>query len=251
MNAYTVINEEWAKKAMDAGKHVLIEKPAASNAEEATVIFDAAKKTNRVALEAFHWQFHPAAHVVRSLIESGRYGRVISTASRMTTPANSIPRGDIRWQYDLAGGSLMDMTYVVSSTRYFLDAGTPQRIDYAKARPLPSDKRVDEAMDARMYFKSEVAANSGLVKSDIKTDMNQPYIGHIVPRVWEAPSILIELEHANIYFYKYVTFCLGALASPHSLFTRKMIGLKNTLLIFIHSPQLHDAACVPLHRGHR
>ncbi|QSS63516.1 NAD binding oxidoreductase [Histoplasma capsulatum] len=198
------MHAEWAKKAMDAGKHVLIEKPAASNAEEATVIFDAAKKTNRVALEAFHWQFHPAAHVVRSLIESGRYGRVISTASRMTTPANSIPRGDIRWQYDLAGGSLMDMTYVVSSTRYFLDAGTPQRIDYAKARPLPSDKRVDEAMDARMYFKSEVAANSGLVKSDIKTDMNQPYIGHIVPRVWEAPSILIELEHANIYFYNFM-----------------------------------------------
>lgn len=229
MNTYTVINEEWAKKAMDAGKHVLIEKPAASNAEEATVIFDAAKKTNRVALEAFHWQFHPAAHVVRSLIESGRYGRVISTASRMTTPANSIPRGDIRWQYDLAGGSLMDMTYVVSSTRYFLDAGTPQRIDYAKARPLPSDKRVDEAMDARMYFKSEVAANSGLVKSDIKTDMNQPYIGHIVPRVWEAPSILIELEHANIYFYKYVTSCLGALVSPLSLFTRKNNRVKEHL----------------------
>ncbi|PGH02902.1 hypothetical protein GX51_04358 [Blastomyces parvus] len=198
------MHAEWAQKAMNAGKHVLIEKPVASNAEEAAAIFNTAKKTNRVAMEAFHWQFHPAAHVVHSLIKSGRYGRVVSTTSRMTTPASSIPKGDIRWQYDLAGGSLMDMTYVVSSTRYFLDAGTPERIDYAKARTLPNDKRVDEAMEAMMYFKSEVAADSGLVRSDIKTDMNQPFLGHIVPKVWEAPSIMVELEHASIYFYNFM-----------------------------------------------
>ncbi|KAK2808391.1 hypothetical protein FQN50_004776 [Emmonsiellopsis sp. PD_5] len=198
------MHAEWAQKCLNAGKHVLIEKPVASNAEEATAIFETAGKANRVALEAFHWQFHPAAHVVNSLINSGKYGRVLSTRARMTTPANTVPKSNIRWQYDLAGGSLMDMTYVISATRYFLDAGTPQRIEYAKARTLPSDRRVDEAIDARMWFESKVAAGEGTVRSDIITDMNQPYVGHVIPKVWELPSIMIELEHATIYYYNFM-----------------------------------------------
>ncbi|KAF9781053.1 hypothetical protein IL306_014290 [Fusarium sp. DS 682] len=192
------MHAEWAKKALSAGKHVLIEKPVSSNGDEAASIFDAAKENNKIAVEAFHWRYHPAAHVVKSLVDSGRYGRVLSTCARMTTPAGSIPKSDIRWQWDLAGGSLMDMTYTVSATRYILGADTPVNVEFAKARPLKEDGRVDEAMEARLQFETD----GGLVQSDIKTDMNQPYAGRLIPKVWELPSIRIELEHATIYYYK-------------------------------------------------
>ncbi|KAL5610920.1 hypothetical protein FOBRF1_007037 [Fusarium oxysporum] len=194
------MHAEWAKKALSAGKHALIEKPVSSNGDEAASIFDAAKENNKVAVEAFHWRYHPAAHVVKSLVDSGRYGRVLSTCARMTTPAGSIPKSDIRWQWDLAGGSLMDMTYTVSATRYILGAETPVNVEFAKARPLKGDGRVDEAMEARLQFETD----GGLVQSDIKTDMNQPFAGRLVPKVWELPSIRIDLEHATIYYYNFM-----------------------------------------------
>lgn len=152
-----------AEKAVAAGKHVLLEKPLTANGDEAVKVFEAARRHKRIVLEAYHWRFHPAAHVVRSLIESGRYGRVQSMYSRMTTPSGTVPKSDIRWKFDLAGRSLMDMAYTVSAARYFVGAGTPSSVDSAKARPMKKDPRVDEAMEATMRFDTE----NGSVESSI------------------------------------------------------------------------------------
>jgi len=104
----TLSISEWAIKSMRAGKHVLIEKPLCANAQEAQEIFQVARETDKIALEAFHWRFHPATHEVKGLIEGGEYGRVTRTFARMVTPKNSIPGSDIRWKYKLGGGALMD-----------------------------------------------------------------------------------------------------------------------------------------------
>ncbi|PWW79759.1 NAD binding Rossmann fold oxidoreductase [Tuber magnatum] len=189
---------EWAERALNAGKHVLLEKPLTANASEARRIFEIASAKNLVLLEAFHWQFHPAAHVVHSLVHSGRYGQVMRTYARMTTPAKSIPKSDIRWKYDLAGGSLMDMAYVVSATRYFLDKGVPTQIVSAKARRSPEDGRIDEAMEAELRWENDE------VKSKIYADMKRGNVAIVVPRVWELPSIEIECEDAVIYFYNFM-----------------------------------------------
>jgi predicted dehydrogenase len=115
---FSLTPSEWAIKSMQAGKHVLIEKPLCANAQEAQDIFQVARETNKIALEAFHWRFHPAAHEVKKLIDGGEYGRVTRTYARMVTPKNSIPGSDIRWKWKLGGGALMDE---VSST--FLPLG--------------------------------------------------------------------------------------------------------------------------------
>jgi predicted dehydrogenase len=101
---------------MRAGKHVLVEKPLCSNSQEARQIFQVASETSLVALEAFHWRFHPAAHAVKELVEGGKYGRVTRTRARMVTPKNSIPGSDIRWKYLLGGGALMDEASLVPRT---------------------------------------------------------------------------------------------------------------------------------------
>ncbi|KAK5014188.1 hypothetical protein LTR16_002618 [Cryomyces antarcticus] len=124
---------EWAIKAMGMGKHVLIEKPIASNADEARQILACAKETGRVALEAFHWQFHPAAHVVKSLVDSGRYGSVLFISTSLYLPVGTMPRDDIRFKYDLAGGACMDLAYVFSATRYYIG---PAECDVEIARKL-------------------------------------------------------------------------------------------------------------------
>lgn len=118
----------------------------------------------------------------------------------MTSPKGSIPRSDIRWSYPLAGGSLMDMTYVVSATRYFLGAGAPREVVAARARTTREDPRVDEAMHATLRYD----VGGRMVEGGIYSDMDRANMFGIIPRAWEMPSIETETEHATIYFYKYV-----------------------------------------------
>lgn len=204
---------EWAFKALRAGKHVLLEKPFTSNSIEAKRLVREAERTGKVLMEAFHWQFHPAAHVWRSIIDSGKYGNVISTVSRMTA-SPGVPDGDIRWQYDLAGGSFMDCTYALSFTRYALHAGTPEKILSAVTRPYKKDKRVDEAMNATLLFRD---ARGDVVQSRVYTDMARKWIGGVVPRVWELPAIEVETDKAVIYFYNAMYVSAPTLSFPPTL----------------------------------
>lgn len=148
-------------------------------------------------MEAFHWQFHPAAHLWRSILESGQYGQIISTDAKMTA-SPGVPHGDIRWQFDLAGGSIMDATYALSFTRYALRAALPEKILSAVARPYDKDPRVDAAMNATILFKDQQGQS---VHSRVYTDIARSWIGGVVPRVWELPQIEVETEKAVILFY--------------------------------------------------
>jgi len=194
------LHYEWATKALDAGKHVLLEKPFTSNAEQARKLVAHAEEKKLILLEAFHWQFHPAAHALKAELDSGKYGKILRTESWMTTPAGTIPKSDIRWKFDLAGGALMDMTYVISATRYFLSAGVPSSVVSAQARPLKEDKRVDSAMEAELTYDLP----QGSVKSKIIADMDRPNLARVVPRIWELPSIEIETERATFYYYNFM-----------------------------------------------
>ncbi|KIW20122.1 hypothetical protein PV08_00697 [Exophiala spinifera] len=81
------LHYRWAVAALEAGKHVLVEKPVTSNAREARALAAAAHRTGKVALEAFHWLFHPAAHTVKAMLTGGEYGRVVSVTPTMFLPA--------------------------------------------------------------------------------------------------------------------------------------------------------------------
>jgi len=84
------LHSEWAVKALQAGKHVLLEKPFTSNATEAKKLVEEADRSGKILMEAFHYQFHPAAHAFRNIIDSGVYGNVISTDAIMTASTLSI-----------------------------------------------------------------------------------------------------------------------------------------------------------------
>ncbi|KAJ9099912.1 hypothetical protein QFC21_003917 [Naganishia friedmannii] len=194
------LHAEWAIKSMRAGKHVLIEKPLCANVDEAKAIFEVAQQTGRVALEAFHWQFHPAAHVVKSYVDSGKYGKVLKTSAMMVTPKNSMPSWDIRWKYDLAGGATMDETYTISATRYFTNCKRATVVS-ANARPYKKDPRIDSAMDATLKIEND---KGDIITSEIHNDLDQPNLLVVIPRLWELPSIRIELEKATIYYYNFM-----------------------------------------------
>src|SRR3984957_14966440 len=68
---------EWTIAALRAGKHVLCEKPLASNAAEAARMAGAAGETGKVLGEGVHYRYHPLADRVRALISGGTLGRLV------------------------------------------------------------------------------------------------------------------------------------------------------------------------------
>ena len=106
---------EWALKSLQAGKHVLLEKPSTSNAIEAECLFRSDFLTQRrgtengsrpVLLEAVHTAFHPAFKRFLELIEPANVVEGYATLELIKGFVNL--DGDIRMDYDLSGGSLMD-----------------------------------------------------------------------------------------------------------------------------------------------
>jgi predicted dehydrogenase len=101
------LHVEWTIRALDAGKHVLCEKPLALTVEDVDRIADAAARTGRVATEGFMYRHQPLTHVVEGLVRSGRLGAVRSFKGVFTFALTR--EGDVRFDPALGGGSLWDV----------------------------------------------------------------------------------------------------------------------------------------------
>jgi predicted dehydrogenase len=115
---------EWSIKALEAGKHVLCEKPMSLHPAEVAAAFDAAERTGLLLSEAFMYRHNPQTKRVVELVASGAIGelRVI----RSTFSYGLYDEDNIRLRTDAEGGSLMDVgCYNVSVSR--LLGGEPER----------------------------------------------------------------------------------------------------------------------------
>jgi predicted dehydrogenase len=149
------LHGRWTIAALDAGKHVLCEKPFTANAAEAEQVAAVARRTGLVVMEAFHYRYHPLAHRLVSLTQSGELGPIRHIEAWMCTPL--LPGGDIRWQLGLAGGSTMDLgCYAIHLTRSL--AGVEPEVVAARARErsagvdrwLQADMRLADGPTARI-----------------------------------------------------------------------------------------------------
>ncbi len=115
------LHAEWTIKALEAGKHVLCEKPFAATVAEAVAVAAAAERTGKLVMEAFMWRFHPMHRRVRQLIQDGAIGKVRLVNSAFTFV---LARGkNVRLDPKMAGGGLMDVgVYCVSAARFLFDA---------------------------------------------------------------------------------------------------------------------------------
>jgi len=98
---------QWVLAALEAGKHVLCEKPLALNAAEARAMFDAATRANRLLVEGSWVRWHPRFRRMELLIASGSFGDVTSIDSTFTFTGDMTD--NYRLQPDLGGGALLDV----------------------------------------------------------------------------------------------------------------------------------------------
>jgi predicted dehydrogenase len=138
---------DWSIRALRAGKHVLCEKPIASNAEEAERMAKAAAEADRILVEAFHYRYHPLAARLKEIVDSGELGAIEHIEAHLCVPL-PLP-GDIRYRLELAGGATMDTgCYAINLVRFL--AGAEPEVLSARARL--SSPRVDRAMSAQLRF---------------------------------------------------------------------------------------------------
>lgn len=142
----------WNLAALAAGKHVLSEKPSASNAAEAAEVRQAAEKAGTVFMEAFHYLFHPVTRRLHELLASGELGelRHVEAMVAIAPP----PDTDPRWSLPLAGGALMDLgCYSLHALRMLAPwAGGAPGLAAARAGERAGAPGVDEWLDADLEY---------------------------------------------------------------------------------------------------
>ncbi|MGW3141576.1 Gfo/Idh/MocA family protein [Streptomyces sp. NPDC001139] len=142
----------WNLAALAAGKHVLTEKPSASNAEEAAEVREAAAKSGTVFMEGFHYLFHPVTRRLHELLDSGELGELRRVETLVAIPAPE--DGDPRWSLSLAGGAVMDLgCYSLHAQRMLAPwAGGAPSLVSARGGERAGVPGVDEWLDAELAF---------------------------------------------------------------------------------------------------
>lgn len=134
---------EWTIRALEAGKHVLCEKPLAANAAEAERMKAAAERADRRLVEAFHYRYHPLAARMREIVSSGELGEIRHIETHNCVPLPLF--GNIRYRFDLAGGATMDVGCYAIHLLRTLAGGEPEVLS---ARAALHSPQIDRWMEA-------------------------------------------------------------------------------------------------------
>jgi D-xylose 1-dehydrogenase (NADP+, D-xylono-1,5-lactone-forming) len=184
---------EWTVRALEAGKHVLCEKPMDRRPQEVARAFDAAQRAGLVLSEAFMWRHHPQTRRVRELLDEGAIGevRLVRACFSFTVPAGA---PDVRLDAALDGGSLMDVgCYCVSGAR-LAAASEPVSV---LAERVAGASAVDVRFSAILRFDGDVLAilDCGL---DVPARHELEVVGSqgrlVLADPWHCRNPLISLE---------------------------------------------------------
>ena len=145
------LHAEWSIKALEAGKHVLCEKPMAVTAQQGLLMVEAARVHDRLLMEAFMYRFHPQILWALEQVNAGRIGTVKLVRASFAFNMLLLPRPhNIHLQAALAGGSLMDVgSYSVNFCRAVFGR-SPTAI--AARVYKPDDSQVELATNAVLDF---------------------------------------------------------------------------------------------------
>ena len=147
------LHAEWTIKAVEAGKHVLCEKPLALSVDEVDAIQAAALKHGRIVAEAFMYRHHPQTLKVQELVQGGALGVIRLVKGSFSFMLNR--EGDVRLNPEWGGGSIWDVgCYPISYTRSALGAEPLEVFGQQVTGPTG----IDSTFVGQMRFPNDVYA---------------------------------------------------------------------------------------------
>jgi predicted dehydrogenase len=223
------LHVEWTLRALDAGKHVLCEKPLALSADDVDRVAAVARARDRVVEEAFMFRHEPLTQTVVKLVADGAVGRLTTVASGFTFEQSR--DNDVRLVPALGGGSLWDVgCYCVNAVR--LVAGCEPVEAFGWAIEGPSG--VDESFTGLLRFPTGVSAtvHAGFRSSyrtwleihgrDGVMRLHEPFrpaqTAHIELRRRDEPARLLPVEGSAVLFVRLAEdFVLAVLGGRDSV----------------------------------
>ena len=147
------LHAEWTIKAVEAGKHVLCEKPLALRVEEVDAMKAAAQKHGRVVAEAFMYRHHPQTWKVRELVKNGSLGTLKLVRGSFSFVLTR--EGDVRLNPEWGGGSIWDVgCYPISYTRTVVGAAPLEVFGWQ----VTGQTGIDDTFVGQMRFEQDVLA---------------------------------------------------------------------------------------------
>ena len=141
------LHVSWTVRALEAGKHVLCEKPIGLNAAEAQAIVAARDRSGLKVIEAFMLRYHPQWHRVRTLVRAGRIGLVRAIQSAFVFSV--LDPKNVRNRADIGGGALYDVgCYPIVTARYLFGTEPERAIALVDRDPELGVDRVTSALVA-------------------------------------------------------------------------------------------------------
>jgi predicted dehydrogenase len=147
------LHAEWTIKAVEAGKHVLCEKPLALSVEDVDAVAAAARKHGRVVAEAFMYRHHPQTLKVQELVGSGSLGTLKLLRGAFSFELTR--EGNIRSDPAMGGGSIWDIgCYPISYTRTVVGSEPVEVFGWQVTGPTG----IDDTFVGQMRFEGDVYA---------------------------------------------------------------------------------------------
>ncbi len=212
------LHHPWTMAALDAGKHVLCEKPFASNADQAREMVERADQAGLVLMDAFHWRYHPLADRMGEVLDGNQLGEIRRVEAAFCAP---IPVSDeVRHSWLLSGGALMDLgCYAVQWARFC--AG--EEPDVVGATMIEGQPKVDISAHIDLEFPSgatghiftamvdceagswvTVTGTKGMLQVD---NPIHPHRGNKLILTVEESSTTEEVPGKSTYHYQLLAFC--------------------------------------------
>ena len=186
---------EWSVKALNAGKHVLCEKPFAMNVAEVETMVQAARNNNRILVEAVSSMWHPRIVQLVEHVRNGNIGELISINSSFTFPAEI--EGNYRNSSAMGGGALYDVgVYPLHAIAALIGDDAKVEIEECDKKMGPSgidlttkwQMRINDSITASGLASFEMPEAQSLVVRGEKCSVE--LVGNQAFTSWHSPSTL-------------------------------------------------------------
>ena len=222
------LHAEWAIKALDAGKHILAEKPIAMHGDDFDALVAARDATGLIAAEAYMIVHHPQWQRTRQLVVDGAIGKVTHITGRFSYDNSGDP-GNIRNQPEMGGGGLRDIgVYTIGSARYVMGCdlenisaniryengfdvfasvqgllGGATYSAYVSTRMHPHQEMVFHGTDGLLRLTAPFNPN---VFGEARVELHQPDLGLLVEKFPNANHYVNQVEAFGHSIYKGVDY---------------------------------------------
>ncbi len=191
------LHKAWTIRALEAGKHVLCEKPCADTAQDCLDMQAVAAEQGVELMEAFMYRFHPRSEAALQQVKRSAVGRLRFIRSAFTFQIGN--RDNIRLDADLGGGALMDVgCYCVNVSRTLTQLEPVEVQAFARFGP----SGVDEELYGTLRFETGVVAQfiCGLTlprREEVSVGGDEGYVE--IPRAFTAPKdAAVSLEYHGV-----------------------------------------------------